>query len=1278
MILKIYKTSIILDLALIISVIIVSAFFVLDAIQHTSQTRFDGGDVWYLGQLHLSLFVLVICLAWFSFRRWQASRVDTSIDTPHYQKMLLEAQTKTSPDGILVVSKDREWLSFNQRFAEMWDLPPRVVDNYDKDESLQIITAQLKEPERFFSRIEDIYENLHDQVYDEVALKDGRVFERYSSPIKDENELYYGRVWYTRDITERKQAQQAKEEFEKLLQATVDGLSAAIALLDDRGEIKLVNSAWRKFAIENGAEVDAVSEGQNYLDICDNAVGPGSEDAKLFAAGIRKVFSGELSSFNLEYDFLPGQPSWFTASVTPYRDGDSPRVVVAHENITERKLVENRLRLLDTAISQISEAIVITTSDLEKPGPEILYVNPAFTRMTGYAAEEVLGKTPRTLQGPQTDRRVLNQLRHHLAQGKVFKGETINYRKDGTEFVTEWRITPIQDSQGDITHFVSVQSDITEEKRMMDALHESEEQFRQVIASISDHIYITKIPENGDNSNVYISPNIKDLVGYSEEKFLTDWKFWNSQLIVSDDREAAAAQFQRLTSGQDSEVEYRMVRSDGQMIWIRDSARVIDQDSTRLIYGVVSDITKRKQIEEELHKSTEAELQRRNRELTLLNQIIVTSATHFEQEAILEIACRELALTFDVSRAVAILLNQEKTEGRIVAEYLTEEQGSVLHQSFPVKGNPIVEYLLSYKMPLVIGEAESDPRLVPLSTFMQRQGTASLLILPLIVEGELIGGLRLASVEPKAFARDELVLAWSVAEQVSGALTRIRYSEARRLLSTAVEQSTDIIMITDTEGTIVYVNPAFENVTGYTPNEAIGQTFDLLKSDQHKDVFYQTLWDTILAGEVWGSRMINKRKDGSLYTVDSIITPVRDPYGEIINYVALQRDITHRLELEDQLQRSQKMEAVGRLAGGIAHDFNNLLTVINGYVELLAKSYLNSSDPRQRMVGEVRKAGQQAAVLTRQLLAFSRQQPTFVQPLNLNQVVTTMKSLLARLLGEHLTLEIDLATDLDNVLLDPSQIEQVIMNLAINARDAMPDGGTLTFMTANTMLDENHHINVIPGPYIELCIADTGEGMDQETQNRVFEPFFTTKIGDQGTGLGLSIVYSIVEQNNGHIQVESTLGQGTTFKIYLPRTDETIKASPLVPEHPISPIITSNKTILLVEDEAGVRLIIQEFLENQGFTVLVASNSREALEICQQKGQELDLLITDVIMPNISGPELAKQLTQFYPNLKILFISGYTDQELESYKLDSRETFLLEKPFSSQVLINKVQEVLGS
>ena len=489
----------------------------------------------------------------------------------------------------------------------------------------------------------------------------------------------------------------------------------------------------------------------------------------------------------------------------------------------------------------------------------------------------------------------------------------------------------------------------------------------------------------------------------------------------------------------------------------------------------------------------------------------------------------------------------------------------------------------------------------------------------------------------------------------------------------------------DREGRIIRVNRRELEMLGYTEEELLGRPV-------WKFVVEEEITRQVIMARITGDASFHetfertyRRKDGATLPVLIKDRIVRDKKGRIMGIRSMIEDITERRRAEEALQKSeeqlrqwQRVEAIGRLAGGVAHDFNNLLMTIKGCSELLLGG-LDPRDPRREEVEEIRKAAERATALTRQLLAFGRRQVLQPQVLDLNEVVANMDRMLQRLIGEDIQLLTVLDPELWTVKVDPGQIEQVIMNLAVNARDAMPGGGKLTIETANVILDEGYarrHVSVKPGPCVMLAVTDNGCGMDKETQSHLFEPFFTTKETGVGTGLGLSTVYGIIKQSGGNIWAYSELGQGTTFKIYLPRVEEAVetyrpKAAPAV-----SP--GGSETILLVEDEEAVRSIVSKILQNKGYSVLEAHHGNEALQICEHHEGPIHLMVTDVVMPQVSGRELAERLMLLRPEIRVLFMSGYPDNAIVHHGVLGAGTAFLQKPFTLNALEYKVRELLDA
>jgi PAS domain S-box-containing protein len=509
----------------------------------------------------------------------------------------------------------------------------------------------------------------------------------------------------------------------------------------------------------------------------------------------------------------------------------------------------------------------------------------------------------------------------------------------------------------------------------------------------------------------------------------------------------------------------------------------------------------------------------------------------------------------------------------------------------------------------------------------------------------------------------------------------LRVEEAElRLRDRAIQSVSQGIVITDArspDNPIIYASPGFERLTGFTAQEVIGKNCRLLQGPGTDAVEIERLSAARRAGRGCTVELLNYRKDGSNFWNQLTVSPVAGADGELAHFVEVQTDVTERRQLEQQLRQAQKMEAVGQLAAGVAHDFNNLLSVILSYAQL-TKSVLQPDTPIHADMAEIEQAAKRAANLTRQLLAFSRRQVLEPRVMDLGQLLTGIEPMLRRLLGEDIELSLLSANPLGRVHVDPSQVEQIVMNLAVNARDAMPLGGKLTIETVNVQLDARHVAedhDVVPGPHVMLAVTDTGTGMDAKTQERIFEPFFTTKELGKGTGLGLSTVFGIVQQSRGHIRVDSELDRGTTFRVYLPIVERALDTvgAPL----PVPVALDGSETILLVEDDDQVRGLARAILQRQGYTVLDAQNGGEAFLTCEQYAARIDLLLVDVVMPRMSGQQLAERLAPVRPEMKVLFMSGYTESSvIHQGVLDAGVAFL-SKPITPDALLRKVRDLLG-
>jgi two-component system, cell cycle sensor histidine kinase and response regulator CckA len=511
-----------------------------------------------------------------------------------------------------------------------------------------------------------------------------------------------------------------------------------------------------------------------------------------------------------------------------------------------------------------------------------------------------------------------------------------------------------------------------------------------------------------------------------------------------------------------------------------------------------------------------------------------------------------------------------------------------------------------------------------------------------------------------------------------------RVKESAHWLATTLRSIGDAVMAMDAEGRVTFINPIAEALTGWKREEALGRSVTEVLHLRHEgdhvlaDSMVRKVLREDVAIDLAHHDLVLIAKDGTERPIDDSAAPIKDDQGCVIGAVVVFRDITERQRLQERLVQAQKMEAIGRLAGGVAHDFNNLLTVISVYSQLLL-SRRSSHDQLQRYATEIKKAVEHATALTNQLLTLSRKQMLQPRVLDLNAVLVNMEEMLRHLIGDDIELVLVPGSGLGRVNVDPRQLEQVILNLVVNARDAMPQGGELTIETANVELDEWYarcYADVQPGPYVQLTVADTGCGMDAATRARLFEPFFTTKARGKGTGLGLSIVYGVVTQSGGHIEVDSVAGRGTHVTIYLPQVEKAV-VSPRS-SAPSSTPLQGSETILLVEDEAEVRAAVLESLEMRGYTVLKARHGREALQICRRHEGPIHLLLTDVMMPQMTGPELAQRVAPLRPAVKVLYMSGYTSDALTQRQVVDLGTTFLQKPFTPDALARKVREVLDA
>jgi PAS domain S-box-containing protein len=773
-----------------------------------------------------------------------------------------------------------------------------------------------------------------------------------------------------------------------------------------------------------------------------------------------------------------------------------------------------------------------------------------------------------------------------------------------------------------------------------------------------------------DWSISFIGAEVEQVTGYTAEEFIGGPIRWK-ELIHPSDLDSVKRIFREAAQEKNKvlRTEYRILHKDGSIRLLADRRQLTydAEGNFAQVDGLLLDITEQKQAEEQIFWNYHTQ-----KALTSILQVSI------DQISLAEKMERALDFIFEVpwikveSKGCIFLVEDDQetlvmAANRGISPEILSTCGKVAF------GKCLCGKAASTRKMIFSGGGHEDHEF-----HRDKAGNHGHYCVPMLSNDKIVGVLNLCVLAGNEETDRETGFLTSVCNTLTGMIERDRTEKGLERLATAVEQAEEIIMITDLNGGIQYVNPSFERITGYRCVEAIGKNPRILKSGKQDEDFYKGMWSTLLRDEVWTGRLTNRCKDGTLYEQETVISPVRNASGKVVNYVGVLRDNTRERQLEDQLRQSQKMEAIGTLAGGVAHDFNNLLTVIEGYSDLLL-SRLGEGNPLAAEVREIRKASDSASSLTKQMLAFSRMQVFLPKVLDLNDLVANIKKMLARLIGENIELVTFPGEDLGRVKADPGQIEQVLLNLVVNARDAIPNGGRITIETSNVDLDESFarkQVTFRPGPYVMLTVADTGTGMDKETMSRIFEPFFTTKEIGKGTGLGLATVYGIVKQSNGYIWTYSEPGHGTIFKIHLPRVDEQPEEEAPPPQIPAQ--FSGSETVLVVEDTEMVRNLVREVLENFSYTVLEASDGNEALALCERRKEPIHLLVTDMMMPKMSGADLAQAVSSTRPGIRVLYMSGYTEYgSAENSGLPSG-SFFIQKPFSVAGLARKVREVLDS
>ncbi len=1072
--------------------------------------------------------------------------------------------------------------------------------------------------------------------------------------VRDPSGRLLGYEGLVEDITESRRARAELEESNQFREEIISGASEGIVVYD-RALRRIV---WNRYMEElTGIPAERALGGRAF-DVSPALRGPGLELLEAALEG-QIVSSGDLF-IDIEET---GRSGWVVGTYGPHRDaaGEIVGVIGVIRSVTERRRNEQALRESEQRFRLVADAapVMIWMDDADGMST---YFNKPWLDFTGRTLEHELGRGSR--DGIHPDDLVPRFIAVYDAAFTARRPFQTEYRLRRADGEYRWVLetaTPRLTASGDFEGYAGTALDITERRQAEQVLRKERAFLRQVI-DINPNFVFAK---DREGRFTLVNQAVADAYGTTVENLIgrTDADFNSNKEEVEHFRRGDLMVMNSLRELWIP--EEKITDSRGTVRWLQTVKRPVvgDDGHAHQVLGVSTDLTER--------------LRAEKLQSALYRIAATTSATEEIDEFYKAIHAIVGELMYADNFYVA--LHDAKT-GLISYPYFVDEVDPTPGPMLP--GHGLTAHVLRTGEALLSLDEDFSAMLERGEVELVGSNSVAWLGVPLKRGGKTFGVLVVQSYDPRfTFGEAEKEVLTFVSQQIAVALERKRAHEAMReseeRYRLLFERNLAGVYRMTLVGRILECNDALARIFGYASREElVDRDMAVLYPDsrQRRDFFDALLRARSLANY----EMRGERKDGgTAWTFQNASLLADERAGEVIVEGTVS-DITERRHLEEQLRQSQKMEGIGQLAGGIAHDFNNLLTTVLGYSDM-ALSQLSEHDPIREDIAEIQKAGQRASNLTRQLLAFSRKQVFEPRVLDLNALIAESSRMLARLIGEHIRFVTELDPGLGSVRADPGQVEQVIVNLVVNARDAMPEGGALTMRTGNadvTAASARDHFGVAPGHYVVVCVADTGVGIDSETQKHIFEPFFTTKEKPHGTGLGLATVYGIVSQSGGHIFVASEPGRGSTFAIYLPRVEEIASAAGAPAAQ--AAVRRGSETILLVEDEDAVRGLTRRCLESSGYTVLQASSAEEALPIAARHAGRLDLLLTDVIMPGASGPELARRLLELRPGTRVLYVSGYTDASMASQGALDNGAFFLQKPFTPETLARKVREVLDA
>ena len=1278
--------------------------------------------------------------------RETVARLNRVQEELNWKSAFLAAQVNSTLDGIIVVDPQGRKILQNQRAADLFKIPRYIVDDPDDTLQVKWIMDMTSHPDRFIEKVVYLYSHPDAVSHDEIELTNGTVLDRYSSPVTGQDGTCYGRIWTFHDITKRKQVEAALREHEEQLRAaiwasgtgtfrwdirsneliwdealdalfglppgqTIRSLETFIAAVhpDDRaGVIELCERCAKEgadFDMEfrvlwpdgsqhwlddkgktnfdeaskplymTGACVDITARKESeiamqkqqaelrvlfdlmpamiwfkdthngFLKVNQRvAEATGLPITEIEGKTAEEIFPREAAGYYaddlevirskapkmgiIEKMQGPGnQELWVKTDKMPVcdKDGNVTGLIAMVHDITESKRAEDALRESESRYHSLFENMLEGYAHCRMVGEEdrvqdfiYLEVNSAFETLTGL--KNVVGKTiGEVIPGAHAaDPELFDMYQRVALTGEPERCET--YLKS----LGIWFSISVYSHQK--WHFVAVFDNITERKRIEEELRQNQTELQVLFDLIPALVWFKDTQNHFLRANQRVVDSTGKPITEIEGKSAHEIYPQQAAAYYADDLEVIRSGAPKLG------IVEKLRGPDDRELWVQ-TDKVPYHDKDGKVIGIVvmaQDITERKLAEAALRESEER------------------FAGAFEHAPIGVALVAPDGRWLKVNRALCRLV------GYTEAELLTSTFQDITHPDDLALDLEYVRQMLADE----IRAYQMEKRYIHAA-------------------GQLITILLNVSL-----VRDDQEQPLYFIAQIQDITERKRTEESLRLLSSAVKQSKESIMITEAQldlpgPKIIFVNPAFTEMTGYTAGEVLGLTPRLLQGPRTDRAVLERLRRNLEEGDAFAGETINYRKDGTEFDLEWQIAPLRNASSAITHFVAIQRDITERKRLEAQLVHSQKMETVGKLAGGVAHEFNSILTAIIGQSELLLHD-LPGGSPLSGKVSAIHEAAGRAVILTRQLLAYGRKQTLQPELLNLNTILTVMAGTLHHLVGHNIDICSVPASGLRTVMADAGQISQVIVNMVINAHDAMPDGGKLTLETANITFDQDQverYPELKAGDYVMLAISDTGTGMDAAVLARVFEPFFSTKGVGGGTGLGLSTCYGIIKQSGGHITVYSEPAVGTTFKIYLPQVAVT-------PTNPLQRVAApglplGTETILLVEDDPALREMAGVLLQRLGYTVLSAASGIEALSLLNaHQPDHIDLLFTDFVMPQMNGNELAERVHALSPHTRTLFTTAHTANATLHQSVLNQDVQMLQKPFTPAALAQKLREVL--